>query len=103
MNRRSTAALFLFFCSFAAAHHAGAFQCNVCHSKNPAMVKMHREVQEKDIGCFDCHRVGEKLMGKAQPKDRTSLLARRSAEPVCAGCHGKNQAQGNGEAQGVRN
>ncbi len=87
MTRCLTLALFLISCACAAP--AGAFQCNVCHSKNPAMVKMHREVQEKGIGCFDCHKMGEKLMGKARPKDRASLLARRSSEAVCAGCHGK--------------
>jgi hypothetical protein len=66
-----------------------AFQCNVCHSKNPAMVRMHKAVQAKEIGCFDCHKVGEKLMGKGQAKDRESVLNRRASEPVCSGCHGK--------------
>jgi hypothetical protein len=69
---------------------AHAFKCNVCHSKNPAMVRMHRAVQEKEIGCFDCHRIGEKLMGKAQAKDRESLLRRRETEDSCRGCHIKN-------------
>ncbi len=62
-----------------------AFQCNECHSKNPAMVKMHKALQGR--GCFDCHKVGEKLMGKAQPKDRDSLLKRRVTEPLCVECH----------------
>lgn len=66
---------------------AQAFECKVCHSKNPAMVRMHKAVQAKEIGCFDCHKVGEKLMGKGQPKDRDSLLKRRVAEPICVGCH----------------
>ena len=66
-----------------------AFQCNVCHSKNPAMVRMHKAVQAKEIGCFDCHKVGEKLMGKGQAKDWESVLNRRASEPVCSGCHGK--------------
>ncbi len=64
---------------------AYAFQCNECHSKNPAMVKMHKALQGR--GCFDCHKVGEKLMGKAQPKDRDSLLTRRVADPLCVECH----------------
>ena len=67
-----------------------AFQCNVCHSKNPAQVAMHKAVQTKEIGCFECHKVGEKLMGKAQPTDRGSLLARRASEPLCVECHVKN-------------
>ena len=68
---------------------ADAFECNVCHSKNPAMVRMHKATQAKGIGCFDCHKVGEKLMGKGQPQDRESLLKRRVAERVCAECHNK--------------
>ncbi len=84
---RATAYLLLW--SAAAAAHAHAFQCDVCHSRNPAMVAMHKEVQAKEIGCFDCHKMGEKLMGKASAKDRNSLLARRATEPVCAECHEK--------------
>ena len=68
---------------------AHAFECNVCHSKNPAMVRMHKATRAKGTGCFDCHKVGEKLMGKGQPTDRESLLKRRVAEPVCAECHTK--------------
>jgi hypothetical protein len=66
-----------------------AFQCDTCHSKNPAMVAMHKAVEKKGIGCFHCHKVGETLMGKAPSEDRASEMARRSAEPVCAGCHDK--------------
>ncbi len=79
-----------------AAPLAHAFQCNTCHSKNPAMVRMHKAVQSTEIGCFDCHKVGENLMGKAQPKDRESLLARRKSEPGCTQCHEK-QTQGTGQ------
>ncbi len=73
---------------------ANAFQCNVCHSKNPAMVRMHKATQAKGTGCFDCHKVGEKLMGKGAPKDRDSLLKRRVADPLCIECHGKNGDKG---------
>jgi hypothetical protein len=62
-----------------------AFQCNECHSKNPAMVKMHKALQGR--GCFDCHKVGEQLMGKARPKDRDVLLKRRGGDPLCVECH----------------
>jgi formate-dependent nitrite reductase cytochrome c552 subunit len=62
--------------------------CNVCHSKNPEMVKMHKALQQKpEIGCFDCHKIGDKLMGKGQPKDRESQLIRRGSEAVCKTCH----------------
>ena len=67
------------------ANAALAFQCNECHSKNPAMVRMHQVLQGR--GCFDCHKIGEKLMGKSQPKDRDSLLKRRAADPLCVECH----------------
>jgi hypothetical protein len=66
---------------------ASAMECNVCHSKNPAMVSMHKATQSKGISCFDCHRIGEKLMGKGQPKDKVSQLKRRSTEEICKQCH----------------
>lgn len=66
---------------------ASAMECNVCHSKNPAMVRMHKATKEKGINCFDCHKIGEKLMGKGQPKDRESLLKRRVSDAACTGCH----------------
>ena len=86
MTRTATSAVF-FFLIAAGSGSALAFQCNVCHSKNPAMVRMHKATQAKDIGCFDCHKVGEKLMGKSQPKDMASLLKRRATDPMCVGCH----------------
>lgn len=66
-----------------------AFECTVCHSKNPRMVAMHKALQGRN--CFDCHRVGEKLMGKNAPKDRDSLLKRRVSEPICLPCHGAKE------------
>jgi polyferredoxin len=74
--------------------NAEAFQCDVCHSKNPAMVKMHKATQEKKIGCFECHRVGDKLMGKGRHNDVSDLLHRRSTEPVCVQCHLTEGAKG---------
>ena len=64
---------------------AQAFECKVCHSKNPAMVRMHKSVQGR--GCFDCHKVGEKLMGKGLPKDPDTLRKRRVSDPLCIECH----------------
>jgi hypothetical protein len=69
------------------AESGSAMECNVCHSKNPAMVKMHKSTQAKGISCFDCHKIGEKLMGKGQPKDKASQLKRRSTEAICKECH----------------
>jgi hypothetical protein len=63
-----------------------AFECRVCHSKNPGMVAMHKALQGKN--CFECHKMGERLMGKGAPRDRAQLLARRASEPACLQCHG---------------
>ncbi|HXC92526.1 MAG TPA: cytochrome C [Geobacteraceae bacterium] len=69
------------------AEIASAMECKVCHSKNPAMVKMHKSTQASEISCFDCHKIGEKLMGKGQPKDKESQLKRRTTETICKKCH----------------
>lgn len=69
-----------------------AFECKVCHSKKPEMVRMHKALQGRN--CFDCHRMGEKLMGKGQPRDRESQLKRRASDPVCLECHQKQTQQG---------
>lgn len=65
--------------------YSAAFECKVCHSKNPAMVRMHKAVQGRN--CFGCHKIGEKLMVKGAPKDRDSLLKRRATDPLCVECH----------------
>ena len=70
-----------------AAQTAFAFQCNECHSKNPAMVRMHHAVQGRD--CFACHKIGEKLMGKGIPRDKAAQLKRRLSDPLCVECHKK--------------
>ena len=70
-----------------AARPAHAFQCNECHSKNPAQVRMHRALQGRD--CFGCHKIGEKLMGKGIPKDKSAQLTRRAGDPLCVECHNK--------------
>ncbi|HTY20475.1 MAG TPA: cytochrome C [Geobacteraceae bacterium] len=89
MKRISVPAMVLWVWAIASASEVQAFQCNVCHSRNPAMVGMHKAVQGKGIGCFDCHKVGENLMGKAEQKDRASLLSRRAIDSPCVECHGK--------------
>jgi hypothetical protein len=66
---------------------ATAFECKVCHSKNPKMVAMHHKLEGQN--CFGCHKVGEKLMGKGQPKDINNLLKRRATESECLPCHVK--------------
>lgn len=69
------------------AQTAFGFQCNECHSKNPALVRMHKALQGR--GCFDCHKMGEKLMGKGIPKDKAAQVRRRATDPLCFECHEK--------------
>lgn len=79
--------LFSLFLLVALVENAHAFECNECHSKNPAMVKMHQAV--KGRGCFDCHKMGEKLMGKGVPRNREAQIKRRLTDPLCIECHKK--------------
>lgn len=55
-----------------------AFQCNQCHSKNPKMVKMHKELGYKD--CFKCHT----FKGK---RNKVELAKQRVTDEKCKGCH----------------
>ncbi|QEM69563.1 cytochrome C [Geobacter sp. FeAm09] len=75
----------------AAATAAAAFECKVCHSKNPRMVAMHTALRGEN--CFGCHKVGDRLMGKREPKDTESLLRRRVSDAECVRCHGKKQRE----------
>ncbi len=84
---KKTGAAFFVIVSLIWTANALAFECNVCHSKNPAMLKMHKAA--KGQGCFGCHKAGEKLMGKGQPKDTESLMKRRATEEVCLPCHSR--------------
>jgi hypothetical protein len=68
-----------------AAPSSHAFECKVCHSKNPKMLAMHKALEGKN--CFGCHQVDEKLMGRSRPKDLDSLMKRRTVEAECLPCH----------------
>ncbi len=57
-----------------------AHACNVCHSKNPKMVLMHKELGFKD--CFKCH--GQEL--KKDPEEKKTQMATDSR---CIPCHKK--------------
>ncbi len=54
--------------------------CNVCHSKNPKMVRMHQELGFKD--CFNCH-------GQALEKSPEKQKAQMTGDPRCVPCHKK--------------
>lgn len=82
-------ALLVLAIGLSAATAATAFECKVCHSKNPKMVAMHKALQGEN--CFGCHNPGDKLMGKGQPKARESQLQRRIADAQCVRCHGKKE------------
>ena len=59
---------------------SAASTCNVCHSKNPRIVDMHRELGYKD--CFTCH--GKGL--KSSPEERK---VQQKTDSRCTRCHGK--------------
>lgn len=94
MVRIALFALSIFCWSAPAAH---AFECTVCHSKNPTMVTMHTALRGK--GCFGCHKVGTKLMGKGPPKDKQSLLLRRQSDELCLPCHAQHPLEQTNPAQ----
>jgi predicted CXXCH cytochrome family protein len=57
-----------------------ASACNVCHSKDPKMVNMHKAQGFKD--CFVCHGPGSKRLAQDQ---KTQM----DIDPLCTGCHKK--------------
>ena len=54
--------------------------CNVCHSKNPKMVKMHEELGFKD--CFKCH-------GQGLEKTTEGRRIQMMTDSRCVPCHKK--------------
>jgi predicted CXXCH cytochrome family protein len=68
-------AAFLSFCL-----NVYGFDCKVCHSKNPKMVKMHQELGYRD--CFKCH-------GLKKKKSPEELKQQMATDQLCIGCHGK--------------
>lgn len=68
----------IFACITQSGHEVSG--CNVCHSKNPKMVKMHEELGFKD--CFKCHGQGMEKTPEGQ-KDQMIGDAR------CIPCHKK--------------
>ncbi|OGW33288.1 MAG: hypothetical protein A2X59_06695 [Nitrospirae bacterium GWC2_42_7] len=57
-----------------------ALACKECHSKNPKMLKMHKELEYKD--CFTCH-------GPAAAGPIEERKIQRASDPVCSKCHEK--------------
>ncbi|AJE04606.1 cytochrome c3 family protein [Geobacter pickeringii] len=73
--------------SAAGSAWGGMFECKECHSKKPGMVRMHQALQGR--GCFGCHKMGERLMGKGESKDPAAVLKRRVTDSLCIECHKK--------------
>ena len=65
-------------CLFYVGQEAAA--CNVCHSKNPKMVRMHEELGFKD--CFKCH-------GEGLEKNPEKKKAEMTEDSRCTPCHKK--------------
>jgi predicted CXXCH cytochrome family protein len=74
---KSLAVIVLVLLSLSLAGH-DALACNVCHSKNPKMVRMHEALGFKD--CFKCHGPG---------KGGGDSRARMASDPLCINCHRK--------------
>lgn len=55
-----------------------AIACNVCHSKNPKMVNMHKALEYKN--CFTCHRLEKK-------KSIEEIKTLRTKDNRCVNCH----------------
>ncbi len=53
-------------------------KCTVCHSKDPKMKALHKELDYKD--CFTCHG-----RGKLWPKDQRQN--QKTEDPQCTRCH----------------
>lgn len=66
------------------AAQPAAAACNVCHSKNPKMVSMHKALQYKD--CFKCH-------GPASDRKSPNAKDEMRTDPLCVSCHRKETAQ----------
>ncbi|MBS3909117.1 MAG: hypothetical protein KGZ93_05775 [Actinobacteria bacterium] len=65
---------------------SGAMPACVCHSKKPAMVKMHDALDGED--CGKCHSSKENLMDPGRPaSSKQALEQRRINEVICADCH----------------
>ncbi len=60
-----------------------------CHSKQPAMRRMHEIIGFS--GCGDCHAKGENLMsGNRNPNRKTDLAKRMREDKSCIPCHDSN-------------
>lgn len=62
-----------------------------CHSKKPAMVKMHDTIGGQD--CGQCHKPGENLMDPNRPPTSPEeLKVRQAEEDACQSCHSEGSS-----------
>lgn len=60
----------------------------ICHSKQPAMRRMHETIGM--TGCGNCHKKDENLMSKRNEKDsvtKTNMAKRLGEDKFCVPCH----------------
>jgi len=73
--------------TFAASSSYAQMQC-ICHSKQPAMKRMHEAIGT--TGCGNCHTKSENLMSRKDGKDSTAkadLAKRKGEDKFCGPCH----------------
>ncbi len=83
--------LTLFAFQVATAPSNAQMQC-ICHSKQPAMKRMH-EMTGK-TGCGNCHTKDENLMSKREGKDpaaKANTERRQKEDRLCVPCHSKKE------------
>ncbi len=61
--------------------NVNANACNVCHSKKPEIVKMHKALEFKE--CFSCHGIGRK-------QSKEDLIKQQKTDKRCIRCHLSN-------------
>jgi hypothetical protein len=80
MSMKTLLLLILLIAAWIAPAGREASGCNVCHSKNPKMVKMHEELGFKN--CFACH-------GQGMEKTPEGQKAQMIGDARCIPCHKK--------------
>jgi hypothetical protein len=73
--------------AFAASPSYAQMECK-CHSKQPAMVRMHNKIGF--TGCGNCHKKDENLMSKRNekaPGAEADLAKRKREDKYCIPCH----------------
>jgi hypothetical protein len=66
--------------------------CSECHSKNPALVRMHEVNRGRD--CFECHQQNENFIAQRNNRPNSKQLKKRQQlEEPCKSCHSTKKPQ----------